>query len=68
MQQHHDVSPFIRPFRRTSAPHEGEQFLQRLAGGDAAASPAAAHTPAARDEAPGDWPDLDQRVRAIGEW
>lgn len=68
MQQHHDVSPFARPFTRVSAPHEGQQFMQRLAGRMAARSDAGSDALAAPAESHADWPDLDQRVRAVGEW
>ncbi|WP_326534582.1 hypothetical protein [Pseudorhodoferax sp.] len=68
MQQHHDVSPFARPFARASAPHEGQQFMQRLAGRAGLVAETARQTPAAPAESHGDWPDLDQRVRAVGEW
>lgn len=51
----------------TSALHEGQQFMQRLAGRVSAGSESASQAPQATD-GQGDWPDLDQRVRAVGEW
>lgn len=60
-------APLSAPSFVTSALHEGQQFMQRLTGRGAAASDAAAQAPQAID-GQGDWPDLDQRVRAVGEW
>lgn len=67
MQQHHDVSPFARAFARPSARHQGESLLQRLAGrGPVDARDRLASQPSGAAER--DWPDLDQRVRNVGEW
>lgn len=64
-------SPYDAPLSTssfvTSALHEGQQFMQRLAGRGTAGSDAAPQAPQAAD-GQGDWPDLDQRVRAVGEW
>lgn len=67
MQQLHDVSPFARPFVRSSATHQGQSFMQRLTG----RGPDGARTPNETSSAgatEADWPDLDQRVRNVGEW
>lgn len=65
MQPHHDVSPFARSFARTAVSHEGRQFMQRLAGRSVERADAVREAPQAAE---GDWPDLDQRVRNVGEW
>ncbi|HVR51977.1 MAG TPA: hypothetical protein VMS38_19740 [Pseudorhodoferax sp.] len=65
MQQHHDVSPFARSFASAAASHEGRQFMQRLAGRVMERADAVCDAPHAAE---GDWPDLDQRVRNVGEW
>lgn len=68
MQHHLDVSPFARPFVRAAASHEGQQFMQRLAGRGTGRPEAVRDAAASAAEEQGDWPDLDQRVRAVGEW
>lgn len=65
MQQHHDVSPFARSIAGAAALHEGRQFMQRLAGRTVERADALRE---AQQAAEGDWPDLDQRVRNVGEW
>ncbi|WP_156374494.1 hypothetical protein [Pseudorhodoferax sp. Leaf274] len=66
MPSPHDAPPSASSFV-TSALHEGQQFMQRLAGRGAVWSDASPQAPEAA-EGHGDWPDLDQRVRAVGEW
>lgn len=66
MPSPHDV-PQTAPSFAASTRHEGQQFMQRLAGRGVTRSDAAQQAPEAAD-GQGDWPDLDQRVRAIGEW
>ncbi|MGC3986850.1 MAG: hypothetical protein QM777_20105 [Pseudorhodoferax sp.] len=66
MPSPHDAPLSAQSFA-ASARHEGQQFMQRLAGLGVARSDAAPQAPEAAD-GQGDWPDLDQRVRAVGEW
>nr|WP_145545631.1 hypothetical protein [Variovorax boronicumulans] len=66
MPSPHDAPPSA-PSLAAFARHQGQQFMQRLAGHGVARSDAAPQAPEAAD-GQGDWPDLDQRVRAVGEW
>ncbi len=66
MRSPHEA-PQSSSFLITPAQHQGWQFMQRLNGRETTATDSAPQAPAAA-KSQDDWPDLDQRVRAVGEW